>query len=120
MLTFTLALTLPQSNWCTYEKYRHVYRIERDCGFVEILSTFNVQWIYFFRVPLDRNQTEPCIEKDKNKKKLKEDEAKKNPYNVDLGKFMVTKSDIGLPTYSGILKNVVLIHSDLGACVKKM
>lgn len=36
MLTFTLALTLPQSNWCTCEKYRHVYRIERDCGFVEI------------------------------------------------------------------------------------
>lgn len=52
--------------------------------------------------PKPRNETD-----EKKRKKG----IKKSAYNVDLGKFMVTESDIGPPTYEGIFKNVMFTHS---------
>lgn len=55
---------------------------------MKILSTLNATTNLLFRV------TGP--------KPNRRNEMEKEERNVDLGEFMVTESDIGLPTYGGI------------------
>lgn len=81
--------------WHTFKIGVHVENasthIERKCGFVEILSTLNVQWIWFFMCHWTETKA--------TEQRKGQQQKKKTVYIVDLGKFMVTESDIGPLTY---------------------